>query len=161
LARVTESPYRRAALAVAFALLLWTAQDIGVWYLFIERRGLDHDPTIGAVYQQLHELVLLALVVAGVLTLRARPWLAAWFAGATWTLAYSGLADILYYWLALRPLPGTFPWLDGWSHILVIGHPATGASLLASSALWAAVWALALVVSSNPWARVAAAPGAS
>lgn len=141
---------RRAVAAAAVALLAWSAQDVLAWGLFVEHRHLDHDVDLGNVYQQLHQAVLLALIVAGVLWLARHRWLAAWFAGATWTLAYSGLCDLLYYWLAGRGLPGTFPWLDGSGHILVLFHPATGAALAASALTWLTLWAAALAASGIP-----------
>lgn len=150
----------RALVAVAAALLAWTLQDIAVWGLLIERRHQDHDALLGARYQALHQAVLVALVVAGVLYLSRTRWLAGWYAGAVWTLAYAGPADLGYYALALRPQPGAFPWLDDPGHLLVLFHPATGAALLGSSVLWLTFWALMLVAPAviRRAARAAAAP---
>jgi len=77
-----------------------------------------------------------------------------WYAGATWTLAYSGLADVLYYVLDRRPVPAVLPWLDSF-HPLVLFHPATAGGLVISSALWAACWLalLGLGVVGAPRAR--------
>lgn len=124
---------RRALVATTLAILLWSAQDAIIWRGWFDGRPWSR--TVD-VYQFWHQALLVALIVVGMALLRGK-W-AVWFAGATWVLANSGLPDVLYYWLALRPLPENWPWLDA-VHPLVIGHPATTGSVLLSSAIWLAV----------------------
>lgn len=134
---------RRALLALAAVfgvILLWSALDAVIW-----RGWFDGRPWTSAdeMYQFWHQAFLVLLIVIGMALLQGR-W-ALWFAAATWTLSNSGLPDVLYYWLALKRIPATLPWLDQ-THPLVLFHPATSASVLASSAIWLLLLSLPLVV---------------
>lgn len=136
------SQTRRIGAMVALALTLWVAQDILVWERIFEARKLyQYDP----IYQFWHYAFLVAMLVGGALWLRGAA--GAVFAAASWTLANSGLADVLYYWLSLRQIPETLPWLDA-VHPLVWFHPATTTSVIASSLIWIGIW-LALAYLEN------------
>ena len=57
-------------------------------------------------------------------------------------MAHSGLEDVLYYLIQLKPIPTELPWLD---HApLVLFSPVDSVSLFASVALWLLFWALVL-----------------
>jgi hypothetical protein len=129
---------------VAVALLTWIWSDVQVWQRIFEANHVDHIPALDQAYQQGHLTVLYGLVAVGVIFQLGRPLLAAWYAAAVYTLAYSGLADVGYYVLDRRPVPATMPWLDV-AHPLML-HPVTAGSAWLSSALWAAAWLVALVV---------------
>jgi hypothetical protein len=138
--------WRRAVLTVAIGVLTWSVQDAIAWRLLSERWRFDHDPVRGAIYQVVHQDVLVALIAIGAILLARSPWHAAWCVAATWTLCYGGLADALYYWIALQPIPQSLPWLDDPGHIVVLFHPATADSILLSSGVWLTIWTLALLL---------------
>jgi len=97
-----------------------------------------------AQYQSGHLSTLVALIGVGVVLLwDARLW-ALWYAAAFYTLTFSGLEDVLYYWLAGRSIPATLPWLD--DNRLIIFKPVTSETLLLNVALWILFWAASLVV---------------
>lgn len=133
---------KRALAATVTAILLWSLQDAIIW-----RGWFDGRPWSRAIdtYEFWHQAFLVGLIVAGLLVLRG--WYAIWFAISTWTLSNSGLPDVLYYWMALKPLPQNMPWMDQ-THPLVIGHPATAGSVLISSALWLGLWLAVLLIPS-------------
>jgi hypothetical protein len=122
---------------VASVIVLWSIQDILVWQRLFEARSLWQ---FQDAYQFWHQAFLVLLFAAGATQLRGR-WIV-YAAAATWTFANSGLADVLYYWLDFKLIPRNLPWLDS-LHPLVLFHPATSASVLASAAAWLALWALA------------------
>jgi hypothetical protein len=131
---------RRAIAAVSVALVAWSIQDILLWQRIFEANGLyQYD----LQYQYWHQAFLILLIVLGAAWLHDKWGL--WFALATWTLANSGLADVLYYWLDGRAIPQTLPWLDS-LHPLLLFHPSTNVSVVASSAVWVGFWVLSLVV---------------
>jgi hypothetical protein len=123
---------RRAIIAVIGAILVWSIQDAIVWRNWFEGRPELFQSA--ELYQFWHQATLVALLIAGMLWVSGRAW-QLWFAGATWILANSGLPDVLYYWLALQPIPKKLPWLDI-THPLVLGHPATSWTVVGSSILW-------------------------
>jgi len=151
--------WRRAVLTVAIAVVAWSVQDAVVWRLLSGRWRFDHDPVHGAIYQVVHQDVLVAFIAIGAIWLARSYWHAAWFVAATWTLCYGGLSDALYYWIALQPIPETLPWLDDPGHIVVLFHPATTGSILLSSAVWVTIWTVALLLgnltcrAASRWAR--------
>jgi hypothetical protein len=48
-------------------------------------------------------------------------------------LAFSGMEDVLYYWLDGRAIPANLPWLD---HNPLILQPVTNIHLILSAAVW-------------------------
>lgn len=131
---------KRAVVATAATLLIWSVQDILIWQRFFEGRPWTANADW---YQYWHQTFFLLLIVLGCVWIRS-PW-ALWFALASWTLANGGLADILYYLLALRPIPAALPWLDT-LHPLILFHPATTGSVLTSVAVWVIFWCGTLVI---------------
>jgi hypothetical protein len=76
-----------------------------------------------------------------VLLYDARLW-ALWYGLAFYTLAFSGLEDILYYWLAGNPIVHALPWLN--DNSLIFFKPVTSEGLLVNAALWIGFWAASL-----------------
>ncbi len=136
--------------AVAGALLTWSWSDVLTWQRIFEAGGLyQYD----AAYQSGHQVVLFGLIALGVmLLLRSGLVWAAAYALAVYTLAYGGVADLLYYWLDRRALPSALPWLDS-SHPLIVRHPVTAAGLEISAALWVGLWLTLLAVQTWRCAR--------
>lgn len=126
--------------AMVGAILLWSIQDAIIWRGWFDGRPWSRTVDL---YGFWHQAFLVALIVAGLLFLRGI--YALWFAASTWVLSNSGLPDVLYYWLALKRIPMTLPWLDQ-THPLVLFHPSTPASVLASSAIWLLLCSLPLGV---------------
>lgn len=131
---------RRAAFATMSVVLVWAIQDILVWQRLFEARGLYQFDT---QYQNWHHAFLVLMIVAGTIWIR-NLW-AFGFAVATWTLAYSGLADVLYYWLDLRAIPDRLPWLDI-AHPWILVHPVSSAGVVISSTIWLGFWIAAIIV---------------
>lgn len=120
--------------AVGLAILLWSIQDAIFWRTWFDGRSWNSSAEL---YQFWHQAFLVGLIVTGLLYFRGA--MALWFAGATWTIANSGFPDLLYYWLDLKSVPTTLPWLDQ-THPLVLFHPATASNVMQSSADWIAIW---------------------
>lgn len=129
----------RVLLCLAASLLLYTLVDILVWQRVFEANRLWQyaDP-----YHVAYGSFLCVLILTGALTM---PWRwALWFGAALGTLAFSGLEDLLYYWLDGRAVPAVLPWLD--ASPLVLFHPVTSSNLLLSAAVWVTLWASSLLV---------------
>jgi hypothetical protein len=139
--RISITSRVRAVAALTVSLLTWALSDVQIWNRIFERGHLDHVAAYDAAYQVGHHTVLVGLLVVGVVALSSR-W-SLWYAGALWTIAYGGLADVFYYLLDWRPLPDALPWLDA-GHPLVLFHPVTQPALIASTALWLALWGASL-----------------
>jgi hypothetical protein len=134
-------PPVRFLLALPAVLIGWAWSDILIWQRIFEANHADHIQAFDRAYQAGHQFILVLLIAVVAIALWSRWSLV--FAAATWTLAYSGLADVLYYWLDGRALPAILPWLDT-EHPFILFHPVTGGSVVASSALWIAAWTLVL-----------------
>jgi hypothetical protein len=63
---------------------------------------------------------------------------ALWFVFAFYSLNFSGLEDVLYYWLDGKAIPAACPWLD--KNPFILFHPAGGWTLVASALLWIGFW---------------------
>lgn len=87
---------RRVAVALGVGLLFYALSDILLWQRIFEAHDLfQYDMQ----YQSGHASTLVAMIAVGVVLLwDARLW-AAWYAVAFYTLTFSGLEDVLYYWL--------------------------------------------------------------
>jgi len=132
---------RRVVVALSVGLLFYALSDILLWQRIFEAHGLyQYD----GAYQSGHVAILLALISSGMVLLLEARWWALWYGLAFYTLAFGGLADVLYYWLDGRALPAVLPWLD--ANRLILFHPVTSWSLLASAGLWTALWAASLAV---------------
>lgn len=132
---------RKVAAALIAGLVFYALSDILLWQRIFEAHSMfDFD----AQYQSGHVTTLVALIATGMILLYdARLW-AVWYGLAFYTLTFSGLEDVLYYWFDGRALPATLPWLD--RNPLLLVHPVTATSVILSSAIWVAFWAASLVV---------------
>jgi hypothetical protein len=131
---------RKPVMAVAITLSAWIIQDILIWQRLFEARHLWQ---FDAQYQYWHQAFFLLLIALVASQLRFL-W-SLWFVSVTWTLANSGLADILYYWFDFKSIPENLPWLDN-LHPLILFHPATSRSVVASACLWLIFWIITLIV---------------
>jgi hypothetical protein len=130
---------RKVVVALAVGLLFYALSDILLWQRIFEAHDLF---LFDAQYQSGHITVLVALIATGmVLLYDARLW-ALWYGLAFYTLAFSGLEDILYYWLAGKPIVHALPWLN--DNSLIFFKPVTSEGLLVNAALWLGFWAVSL-----------------
>jgi hypothetical protein len=142
---------RKVVGALAGALVLYALSDILLWQRIFEQHGLYR---FDCEYQTGHVAVLVGLIAVGmVLLYDAGPW-AVWYGLALYTLAYSGLEDVLFYMLDSRPIPSALPWLN--ENRLILFKPVTHAGLLASSALWVSAWVALLLLAPRAWPHMAA-----
>ena len=133
---------RKVGLALAAGLVFYALSDILLWQRVFEAHDLFQ---FDAQYQSGHVTTLVALIATGMILLYDAGLWALWYGLAFYTLTFSGLEDVLYYWLDGRALPAALPWLDG-GNPLILFHPVTDVSLVASAALWVAFWALSLAL---------------
>lgn len=131
---------RRAIVAVVVGLMTWVVQDVAIWGRFFD--GRPWSPAADQ-YQYWHQAFLFLLIVVGMAWVSR--WWGIWFAVALWVLANSGPADVLYYWVGGEVIPQNLPWLDT-LHPFVLFHPATASSVVLSSAIWTALFALSLTL---------------
>lgn len=125
---------RRAIALVAGAVVLWALQDILVWGHFFENRGIAG---ADSVYQPWHQAFLFLLIILAVMATRGAWRL--WTGCSIYLLSYGGWADVLYYWLQLKPVPATLLWLNDY-HPLILGpRPVTDPYLETSAWIWLAV----------------------
>lgn len=128
------------AVAVAVGLVFYALSDILLWQRIFE----DHDLfQFDAQYQSGHVTTLVALIGTGMILLYDAGLWALWYGLAFYTLAFSGLEDVLYYWLDGRAIPASLPWLN--SNPLTL-HPSTSVTLVVSAALWVSLWAASLAL---------------
>ncbi len=125
---------RRAIPLTIGSVVLWAVQDIVVWAHFFENRSIANADSI---YQPWHQAFLFLLIILAVMATRGAWRL--WTGCSIYLLSYGGWADVLYYWLQLKPVPATLPWLDAY-HPLILGpRPVTAAMLQTSAWLWSMV----------------------
>jgi hypothetical protein len=133
---------RRVLAALIVGLTIYVASDILFWQRIFESHALFQ---FDAQYQAGHLVVLAGMIALGIVLLWNTKLWALWYAAAFFTLAYSGLADVLYYWMDGKAIPNLCPWLDT-SHPLILFHPAGGWTLVASTLIWIGFWAFTLFV---------------
>jgi hypothetical protein len=134
---------RRVVVALGVGLLFYALSDILLWQRIFESNGHEFY-RFDAQYQTGRQAVLLGMIAIGIVLLwDAGAW-ALWYAAAFYTLAFSGLEDLLYYWLDGRAVPAVLPWLN--ANPLILFHPVTNSTLLLSVALWLACWICTLVM---------------
>jgi hypothetical protein len=141
---------RKVAGAVVGALVFYALSDILLWQRIFEQHGMYQ---FDGQYQTGHVCVLVGLIAIGVVLLYDAGLWAIWYGLAVYSLAYSGLEDVLYYLLDLRPVPSVLPWLNQNPYILF--KPVTQLGLLASTAIWSIMWVLALALVPHTWRHVA------
>ncbi len=135
--------------ALAGALVFYALSDVLLWQRIFERHGLQQ---FDSQYQTGRLSALVGLIAVGMVLLYDMGLWAICYGLALYTLAYSGLEDVLYYALDMRPIPSSLPWLD--ENRLIFFKPVTAPSLLASTALWMGLWILALGVGPGAWHRL-------
>jgi hypothetical protein len=130
---------RRVVVALCVGLVFYALSDILLWQRIFEAHDLfQYDMQ----YQSGHVSTLVAMIGVGVVLLwDARLW-ALWYAAAFYTLTFSGLEDVLYYWLDGHQIPASCPWLN--NNPLILFKPAGGWSLAVSALIWIAFWGATL-----------------
>lgn len=131
---------RRAALAVAVGLVFYALSDIALWQRIFEQHDLFQ---YEYQYQTGHVTTLVAMIAVGMILIGLNRW-ALWYAAAFYTLTFSGLEDILYYWLDGRSLPARMPWMDHGALLWFQPETVTSSSLLMSAAIWIGIWLASL-----------------
>jgi hypothetical protein len=118
-------------LALAVSLFFYAKMDILIWQRIFETHRL-FELGIG-VYHWGWAQSLFGFMILG--TMACYPCLRRMitFPLSLAILAFSGLEDILYYWLDGKPLPAALPWLD--TNPLIL-RPVTVDRLLLSAAFW-------------------------
>ena len=134
---------------MAAGLVFYALSDILLWQRIFETHGLYQ---FDGQYQTGHVAVLVALIAVGTILLYDVGLWAVWYCLATYTLAYSGLADVLYYLLDWRPIPDTLPWLN--QNPLILFKPVSVDGLLLSTAIWLVFWAATLALQPPAAARL-------
>jgi len=135
---------RKVVVALATGLFFYALSDVLLWQRIFEAHDLFQ---FDAQYQSGHVSSLVALIGVGVVLLwDARLW-ALWYAAAFYTLTFSGLEDVLYYWLDGRAIPAALPWLD--DNRLMVFKPVTAETLLLNAVLWVLFWASTLCLSAG------------
>jgi hypothetical protein len=129
----------KVVMALATGLFFYALSDVLLWQRIFEAHELH---VFDVAYQTGHREVLLGMIAAGVVLLWDARWWALWWAAAFYTLAFSGLEDVLYYWLDGRALPAVLPWLN--DNRLILLKPVTAGSLLLSATIWIIFWAASL-----------------
>jgi hypothetical protein len=118
-------------LAVIAAIWFYTKIDILIWQRIFENHSL-YEYGIGVYHWGWLQSLLGYMIVGAILF--APNWREVIGYPITLAvLAYSGLEDVLYYWLDGREIPATLPWLDKNPLIL---HPITNTNLVLSAAFW-------------------------
>ena len=135
---------RRVAVALVVAVGFYALSDILLWQRIFEAHRLW---AFDGAYQSGHVAILVGIIAVGAVLLVDTGLWALWFGGALYTLAFGGVADILYYWLDARPLPDVLPWLDASRLIFIrpVQGDVTSVEVLASAAFWIALWTAALI----------------
>lgn len=125
----------RVWLCVLAGLLLYALQDVMLWAEIFERHELWQ--FIG-IYHAGWQVLLFALILAGFFW-AGRDWRAGVLhAAMLYTLAHSGLEDLLYYALQQRPVPDRLPWLD--QAPLILFSPVDRQNLVLSALIWVGAW---------------------
>jgi len=131
---------RRVVIAVAVGLLFYSLSDILLWQRIFESNGHEFY-RFDAQYQTGRQAVLVGMIGLGIVLLwDAKAW-ALWYAAAFYTLAFSGVPDVLYYWLDGRAIPSELPWLTS-NHLVLFG--TTNTALLLSAGTWLGFWTASL-----------------
>jgi hypothetical protein len=133
--------HRRVLVALVIALLFYATSDILLWQRIFEGHDLFQ---FEYQYQSGHVATLVALIAVGMILLWNR-W-ALWYGAALYTLTFSGLEDILYYWLDGRSVPYLMRWMDHGPLILFQPATVTSTTLYISSGIWVGLWLAVLLL---------------
>ena len=131
----------RVTVALAAGLFFYALSDVLLWQRIFEQHDLFQ---FDMQYQTGHVATLVGFIAIGMVLLIDAGWWALWYGAAFYTLTFSGLEDVLYYWLDRRAIPVRCPWLD--DHPLILFKPAGGWALVLSAAAWIALWGASLVL---------------
>jgi hypothetical protein len=139
---------KKVLLMVVVALLVYTTIDIWIWGYIFENESRYQTVLADSVlrYQWSWQLVLAGLIAVGTMALWPEKLKAFLFAFATLTLAHSGVEDIFYYWLNLKAVPTSLPWLDH-SYLIFCIRPVTDVGLFLSAFIWIGFWATVIWLS--------------
>jgi hypothetical protein len=122
---------KRFWFALAIAIFFYTKMDILIWQRIFEEHKL-----IGLGIGMYHWgwfQSLLGFMTLGILVCYPNRRRMVTFPISLAILAFSGLEDILYYWLDGKRIPAELPWLN--SNPLIL-KPVTVDHLLLSAAFW-------------------------
>jgi len=122
---------KRFWLALTVALFFYAKMDILIWQRIFETHELI-DLGVG-VYHWGWVQALFGFMILGVLLFYPDVRRMVTFPLSLGLLAFSGLEDILYYWLDGKSIPHFLPWLN--SNPLLL-KPVTVERLLLSAGLW-------------------------
>lgn len=132
---------KRVWLAIVLALICYTAVDILIWQRIFEEGSRQTTILRDQIpyYHSAWQIVLAGLVVVGSIGLWKEKLKMVFFALATVTLAFSGIEDLLYYWLDGKSVPQQLPWLNQAALIIKFGA-VTDTQLLVSALIWLIFW---------------------
>lgn len=131
---------RKVAAALVAGLVFYALSDIMLWQRIFEAHDMFQ---FDAQYQSGHVTTMVALIATGMILLWDTKLWSVWYGLASYTLTFSGLEDILYYWLDGKAIPTSLPWLD-YGSPLVLFRPVTAGGLVASAMVWIAFWTASL-----------------
>ncbi len=142
--------------ALAAAMFFFAKMDILIWQRVFETNQLwkvqyDFIPQYHLGWTQ----ALLGYMVLGVLLFYPNIRRMITYPLSLFILAFSGLEDILYYWMDGRPIPGHLPWLSQNPMIL---QPVTDSRLVISALFWLVFVALLEALGKHFERRVAHLP---
>lgn len=143
---------KRVWLAIALALLSYALVDILIWQRIFEeeQRQTDVLMTVIPHYHAAWQIMLASLIAVGCVGFWREKLKMFFFATATVTLAFSGLEDVLYYWLDGRMIPDQLPWLNNSVLIIKMGM-VTNDQLLISVCIWLIFWLLMTLLIEWVW----------
>jgi hypothetical protein len=119
---------------LAAGIFFFTKIDILIWQRIFEKNQL-WDLGIGP-YHQGWIFALYGFMALGFIFFYPHLRRMVMFPLSLALLAFSGLEDVLYYWLDGRAIPATLPWLDNNARIL---QPVTSIHLVLSAVVWVLV----------------------
>lgn len=127
--------------AALIAFLSYVLMDILIWQRIFEHRELMAlVPEVADQYHLGWFVGLMGFVAVGMILLPRREGLI--YAAYLLINAFSGLEDILFYWLDGRAIPATLPWLN-WNPMVFGNRDVIAVSLLLSALFWQALfWGL-------------------
>jgi membrane-bound metal-dependent hydrolase YbcI (DUF457 family) len=117
--------------ALTVTLYFYARIDILIWQRIFEAKKLA-DIGVG-IYHQGYVQVLFGFMLLGALMFYPDLRRMVTFPLSLAVLAFSGLEDILYYWLDGRSIPALLPWLNSNPFIL---RPVTADRLVISASFW-------------------------
>lgn len=99
----------RTVIATIIALTAYTVTDILIWQRIFETNNMTH---YADLYHTGWLVTLFGYAVMGTILLWGSWKDCFYFVTSLFIAAFSGLEDVLYYTLDLKPMPHSLPWLD-------------------------------------------------